>query len=76
MTDTEESISRLQFIRDFGSFPTNALCPVCKTNNAGKYITVTIDDQKTEATKAIHLNCAIATNINAELKILYRRVNQ
>ena len=62
--------------RTFERFPPQAVCPVCRTSEDGECILVSIDgttdDNICEATP-VHLWCAIATNHNPEVGIMYVR---
>jgi hypothetical protein len=65
-------------MRVFERFPDTDICRVCGTNREGKCVLVGIDgtsDGRIQEAIPLHLECAVATNYNAGLGIIYRRVN-
>lgn len=60
--------------RTFEHFPSDDICPVCKTNADTECILIKIDGtRKGNLCESIpvHLWCAIATNYNKEMDVLY-----
>jgi hypothetical protein len=68
----------MQKVRTFESFPVHDICPVCRTNNDGECVLVGIDgtgDGNIVEAIPVHLVCAVATNYNRSVGILYRRAS-
>ena len=62
----------------FDHFPENAVCPKCGTNDDGECVLLQIDgteeDRRVVEAQPFHLACAVATNWNRGLGVIYRRV--
>jgi hypothetical protein len=62
--------------RTFEHFPKRDVCPVCGTNEDAECLLLqidgTVDDGICEA-KPVHLWCAVATQYNESMKLLYRK---
>ena len=67
--------------RTFEEFPDHAICPVCGTNDKGECILVSIDGTEDEDNKICeasptHLWCAISTNFNKDIGVMYIKVKE
>lgn len=63
--------------RTFDSFPQASICPVCKTSDDKECVLVVIDgtgDGSIAEAQPVHLECAIVTNWNADIGVMYRRM--
>jgi len=66
-------------LKAFESFPKEAVCPICKTNDDGQTLLLAIDgtgDGRIAAAKPTHVACAVATNINFSVGVIYRRIGE
>lgn len=61
--------------RTFKGFPDDVTCPVCGTNDEGESVLIHIDgtgDGTVVQGQPIHLGCAVASNWNRSVGLLYR----
>ena len=61
----------------FEHFPADTTCPVCGTSDDGPCVLVGIDgtsDGSIQEAQPTHLACALATNYNPRIGLLYRRI--
>lgn len=64
-------------LRTFKHFPQTAECPVCHTHEDSKTVLIQIDgtgDGHIAEAAPVHLACAVATNFNKSVGVIYRRV--
>ena len=76
---SDRPVRNLRNLKAFESFPEEAVCPICKTNDDGQTLLLAIDgtgDGRIAAVKASHVACALATNINLSVGVIYRRIGQ
>lgn len=58
----------------FQQWPSGAICPVCKTSEQGECVLVPIDGTREGGIQRaipVHRDCAVATNFNEQMGILY-----
>jgi hypothetical protein len=63
--------------KTFKSFPASQTCPICGTNSDEECVLIPIDGtQKGNLVECIptHLWCAVGSNFNRDVGIIYRRV--
>ena len=63
--------------RTFQHFPEDSVCPICRTSDDGECVLVQIDgtgDSKIAEAAPMHLSCAVASNFNRDVGVIYRRV--
>ena len=83
-----ESISNIDALREvfasnpliklFECFPSKDTCPVCRTNDEKPCILVAMDGTFEDGLvqmMPVHLSCAVVTNINKNVGVMYRRIN-
>lgn len=61
--------------RTFERFPEDVTCPVCGTNDEGESVLIPIDgttDGLVVKCQPIHLGCAVASNWDRSVGLLYR----
>lgn len=60
-------------------FPPIDICPVCGTNDDGRCVLIPIDGTGRDGiveSKCVHLACAVATNLNANVGVIYRELKK
>ena len=63
--------------RTFQHFPEDSVCPICRTSDDGETVLIEIDgtsDGKIAEAAPVHLSCAVASNFNKVVGVIYRRV--
>ena len=63
--------------RSFDHFPEDSVCPICRTSDDGECVLVQIDgtgDGKIAEAAPMHMSCAVASNFNKVVGVIYRRV--
>ncbi len=66
-------------IRQFEHFPKEDVCVVCGDNRDAPCVLVVIDgteEGNIAQAKPVHVSCAVATNFNKDLGVLYRAIRR
>lgn len=66
-------------LKTFKCFPPDSVCPVCGGSEDAPCVLVKIDgtsDGSICEALLVHLNCAVATNFNKNLGVMYLRTEQ
>lgn len=65
--------------RIFDHWPEDLTCPVCGTQLDEPCVLLGIDgtqEGQNEEAQPVHLNCAVASRYNREMKIMYRKLDE